>query len=125
MADAAVRWRPETGWEFRCAECARRNRSERFWPLTDEYWDRHRGMRRCRACLAANDSRLRRARFAKDPERRRAQTRAYRRATRDAQRIKAAAKWQETLADPVKHEAAKKHAREATRRMRARQRAAA
>ena len=46
---APVRWRDDTGWEFRCAECASQN-TPCYWPLTDEFWDKRAGMGRCRAC---------------------------------------------------------------------------
>lgn len=44
-----IRWRDDTGWELRCEAC-RRDKEQRYWPLTHEFWDTNRGMSRCRAC---------------------------------------------------------------------------
>lgn len=44
-----IRWREDTGWELRCETCAIAGRAERYWPLTEEFWDKRR-MARCRAC---------------------------------------------------------------------------
>jgi hypothetical protein len=123
-----IRWREDTGWEYRCPECAKANR-QCFWPLGPEFWDRPRGMARCRACWKARDARASRARYAALPElkkeRRREQARSYRRAARHAQAIKDRAEWQAILRDPALHEAAKAAGRVHQAAYRQRQRAAA
>lgn len=48
---SGVRWREE-GWEIRCDDCAKTGHLTSYWPLTDEFWDRH-NMARCRACHLA------------------------------------------------------------------------
>lgn len=44
-----IRWREDTGWEYRCGDCKAARRAS-FWPLTMEFWAPHKGMLRCRAC---------------------------------------------------------------------------
>ena len=115
-----IRWRDDTGWEYRCGDCADRNR-ECFWPLTDEFWDRKRTMRRCRSCQAALDARRARERYHRSTtvqERKREASRRYHRATRQAQRIRAKQKWAEVLADPARHAQEVARSRESSRRYR-------
>lgn len=59
----AVRWREDTGWEFRCEDCSARARAGSFWPLDFDFWDPRAGMQRCRACWAAH---VRRRRLERD-----------------------------------------------------------
>lgn len=47
---APIRWRVETGFEFRCESCVQRGGTTVFWPLTDEFWTPRHGMTKCRAC---------------------------------------------------------------------------
>lgn len=56
---AGIRFRKDTGWEFRCESCAT-NDVERYWPLTLEFWDPNKGMSRCRACWVDYARRARR-----------------------------------------------------------------
>lgn len=49
-----VRWRPDTGFEGKCGECAE------FWPLDMEFWYPKQGLRRCRACYNVWQSRANR-----------------------------------------------------------------
>ena len=118
-----VRWRDDTGWELRCADCAAQDTSC-FWPLTDEFWDKRRGMNRCRACYRSYDNRMHRERYASDAEhraRRLMNAKKYRTAARQAQHIKDQMKWERTKNDPVRLERAREKGREAQRRYRARQ----
>lgn len=66
-----VRW-SEDGWQMRCPDCPARV-SPRWWPLTEEFWDR-RNLARCRAC----NRELKRARD-RASERRRDYIRSWRR----------------------------------------------
>lgn len=120
---SAVRWREDTGWEFRCDDCTGRE-ERRFWPLTDEFWDKGRGMSRCRACWRAYDRAQHRARYAAMPElkreHRRAQQRAYRRANPTQQQLVERLRWEAIKADPIRLENARARTREGQRRYRAR-----
>jgi hypothetical protein len=73
---APVRWRDETGWEYRCSNCVSRGGTTSWWPLTDEYWIKSAGMTRCRACWLDKYRRDNIAKRRADPE----LTRAYDRA---------------------------------------------
>ena len=87
---AGIRWRDDTGWELRCPDCAARGQHTSYWPLTDEFWDRHM-MARCRACERARLNRRDREKYAADPAeraRRNAAARAYRAESADVLRIK-------------------------------------
>lgn len=46
---SGVRWRDDVGWEVRCDSCRKRGRTNHYWPLTDEFWNK-KWMTRCRAC---------------------------------------------------------------------------
>lgn len=122
-----IRWRDDTGWEFRCGDCAKAGTS-RFWPLTEEFWDRARGMLRCRACWRARDRQMAMGYFRSNPEswreQRRERQREARRAHREAERIISQIRWQRTKSDPVLLERARAKGREAQRRYRERRRAA-
>lgn len=122
-----VRWREDTGWEFRCGDCAKAQ-DACFWPLADEFWDKARGMVRCRACWRALDRRASRESYARlSPEAKAekvAARRRYRSANRKVQHLKDAAKWQRIKADPILLERARQKSRESTARYRARQREA-
>lgn len=122
-----IRWREDTGWEARCGECADRTVAA-FWPLTDEFWDKRKTMRRCRSCQKAREARIARERYLTDTtvrERRRASARKYRLETLASQRIKAQEKWATTKADPEKWESARARARASQVRYRAKHRKAA
>ena len=59
---SCVRWRADVGWEKRCENCVHSAlKGGAYWPLTFEFWNPHRSMVRCRACLRhyANASRNR------------------------------------------------------------------
>lgn len=121
-----IRWREDTGWEFRCGDCAQKEEA-RFWPLTDEFWDKRRGMLRCRACWRDLDRRVSRERHASSEEvreRKRRYSKRYRTENRRVQHLKDADRWARTKADPVAHEKAKEKGRESMRRYRERVRAA-
>lgn len=121
-----IRWREDTGWEARCGECADRTVAA-FWPLTDEFWDKRKTMRRCRSCQKVREARIARERYLADTtfaERRRAGARKYRLETLASQRIKAQEKWVRVKADPEAWEAARVRARAAQARFRERRRAA-
>jgi hypothetical protein len=98
---------------------------QRFWPLTDEFWDAKRGMIHCRACWREIDAFYQRERVRNNPEAvkaaRRERVRRYRRENREAQRIIDRLRWQQIKSDPVRLERARARAREAQRRYRARQ----
>ena len=123
-----IRWREDTGWEYRCDGCASRGMA-RFWPLDDdEAWDKKRGMKRCRACWRALDRRTSRERHASSEEVRRrkaAYSRRYRADNKRVQHLKDADRWAATKADPVRLEAAREKGRESMRRYRERRRAEA
>ena len=69
-----IRYRADTGYEYRCEDCRKRGDSC-WWPLGPECWDHKRGFVRCRACHERESrERVRRARL--DPVRREAD-RAY------------------------------------------------
>lgn len=123
MTASAVRFRPDTGWEFRCEDCTRLGKA-RFWPLTDEHWNKSRGMRRCRSCWKSYDRAQQLARYAAMPElkreHRRAQQRTYRRATPGQQRTVERLRWEAIKSDPSLLERARVRTREAQRRYRAR-----
>lgn len=123
-----IRWREDTGWEYRCGDCAQKA-AECFWPLTEEFWDRKRTMRRCRSCQKALDARNFRARYANDPgyrERQKAKGRRYHRETAHARSIYDQQRWQEVLAmDEVDRKAIRDKAAVRQRAYRARKRAAA
>ena len=44
-----IRYRADTGWEYRCEQCAL-SKIQCYWPLTLEFWNPDKGMTRCRAC---------------------------------------------------------------------------
>lgn len=130
--DAAVRWRDDTGWEYRCESCATAHRQQ-FWPLTREFWDPSRGMQRCRACFAEAQARAARERYRSSEAYReaiKAKRREARRASREANRIVDAInlerrKARRETADPVELEHIRRLDRERQARWRARQRAVA
>lgn len=121
-----VRFREDTGWEFRCAECTRKD-AARYWPLGDEFWDHARGMLRCRACWRAHDNARMRAYYQSRPEeqkeRRRQQHREYRR--RAGQTTVEKLRWERIRNDPVLLERARATGRAAQARYRERQKNAA
>lgn len=124
--ETPIRWRDDTGWEARCGDCAARNEA-RFWPLTDEFWDKRKSMRRCRSCQKSLEAKRARESYQSDTavrERRRLAARRYRAQTLASQRIKAKTKWEAIKADPERYEANKARARESQRRWRERRRAA-
>jgi hypothetical protein len=99
-----------------------------FWPLTDEFWDRKHGMKRCRACHRARDAARGRARYLASTtvrERKREASRRYRQANPQAQRLIEKARWLRIISDPELHAHKNDLARERKRRYRARQRALA
>ena len=52
---------------MRCDSCAAKGGLTSYWPLTEEFWNKKNGMRRCRACqYELRNARLR-ERWAKDP----------------------------------------------------------
>ena len=63
---SGIRWREDTGWEFRCSSCAKNASTQCYWPLTDEFWDKRSGMSRCRACTKIAKNIRDRARYARD-----------------------------------------------------------
>jgi hypothetical protein len=92
-----IRWRDDTGWEYRCGDCAAKA-IDCFWPLTDEFWDRKRTMRRCRSCQKNRDARRSRELYRKSPQYRENQRRAakrYAEETVDARRIYERQRWQD------------------------------
>lgn len=78
-----VRYREDTGWEYRCALCAE------WWPLDLTHWRPKSGMARCAACW--------RAYFAAK-ERGRSAVEAVAEAKREANRVRYAANRQARLA---------------------------
>lgn len=120
-----VRYREDTGWEFRCAECTRRGKA-RFWPLTDDFWWKSRGMLRCRACWQSHDrERMRRQyRAMSEAERevRRQKQRAYRK--HHASPIVERLRWERVKSDPILLERERERGRERQRRYRERRKAA-
>lgn len=126
MSDSTVRYRDDVGYELRCPDCASLGRSC-FWPLTDEYWDKRRGFRRCRACQGALDARRAKARYLSNTtarERKREASRRYYAATRQAQRLRHQDRWQAIKTDPERHAQEIARVREAQRRYRERRKAA-
>lgn len=108
---APVRWR-DGGWEYRCPSCTTKARSVRFWPLTEEFWDKRR-MTICRACIG---------------EEKRAHTRRKYRVSaaaraRSSERNKAM--WAAIKSDPVALNIAREKSRAASKRYRDRQKEAA
>lgn len=102
---APIRWRDDTGWEYRCDDCAGRRR-EAFWPLTDEFWVKERGMARCRACFASLDARRARERYRTSKtvaERKREAARRYHHHNRAAEHTKARLRWEALVSDPERH----------------------
>jgi hypothetical protein len=91
-----LRWRPDTGFEYRCEDCAQANDRIRFWPLDTEFWNPKRGFRRCRACWEAKDRAAARANWQANKARRMENDRRYYRANRDWILPKRAAHYQET-----------------------------
>ena len=74
---SGIRWRPETGWEARCPDCAAAG-VHCYWPITDEFWMPY-APGRCRACNARRAREYEKARYHGDPvhaERKRAYSRA-------------------------------------------------
>lgn len=123
--ETPVRWRDDVGWEKRCDDCAARNVA-RFWPLTDEFWDKRKTMRRCRSCQRSFDAKRARALYLSSTtyrERRRAASRKYHRETRAAQYLRSKTRWAQIVADPLLHEQQREKARAAQARYRERQRA--
>ena len=121
-----IRWREDTGWEYRCGSCVALDEAS-FWPLTDEFWDKKRGMLRCRACWRALDRQASRQRHASSEEIRahkRAYSRRYRAQNKRVQHLKDADRWERIKADPVQLEAARAKGRESMRRWRERKREA-
>lgn len=69
-------------FQLRCDTCAKAQQGPRYWPLTLEYWNPHRGMSRCRACWATQHRLRQRERDRRNAERVNAKNRAYREAKR-------------------------------------------
>jgi hypothetical protein len=123
----AVRWREDTGWEFRCEVCTKRGNA-RFWPLTDEFWDKARGMGRCRSCHRSHDKARAKRLYIESTtfrERKREYVRRYRAANPEAQRLIEKARWERIKADPERFAKYSERARERQRRYRERQKEAA
>ena len=79
---ANVRWRDDTGWEFKCGYCAE------WWPLTGEFWWK-RSMSRCRACWLEYQKGYQNERYANDP--------VFRAGKRDAAKLSA---WKDRQLNP-------------------------
>lgn len=80
QGSAPVRWRADSGWEYRCESCVAKGGATSWWPLADEFWDKRAGMLRCRACWLDKWRRDDTARRRANPEATRAYDRArYRR----------------------------------------------
>lgn len=81
MMKSGIRWRDDTGWEFRCNDCAKSAQTTAYWPLypPNLFWDRHKGMVRCKACWRIHERRRMAELYRTRPqhERRRDWQRAY------------------------------------------------
>lgn len=120
-----VRWRPDVGFELRCPRCAEK-RMACFWPLTDEFWDKHR-MSRCRACERERQATQKRERYHGNPAfRRRMLTvvREYRMDNPDKRRTYNQARWLVIKSDPILLANERERTRRAQAAYRARRRAA-
>lgn len=124
--ETPVRWRDDVGWEKRCDECAKRDTDARFWPLTLEFWNPKKSMRRCRSCQRALEAKAARAKYLANTtfrERRLNNARKYRAEVRGTLHVKDAAKWAATKADPLLLEQARERGRKSQAAYRARKRA--
>ena len=75
---------------LRCEGCAAKHQvGGRYWPMTTEFWDPHRGMTRCRACWREKDARIHRQYRTNHLERVREIQRRYSREVKDVANRKA------------------------------------
>jgi hypothetical protein len=126
VPEAPIRYREDTGWEYRCESCVDKHQAC-FWPLVDEFWDRKRGMQRCRACFREADRARARRYYLENStakERKALHERHYRKANPAKMRMVEKVKWAMLKADPERYERQKELSKLRQRSYRARQKAA-